>query len=748
MRWRLPWLLVAIICTLVPAAHANTAKPSGVSEATISGMPDGVSIAWQGNVDRAANGQPTMAGWERVTIGATSMPARLVALRVGSLGIPDVRISRLESIPWHGTITAAPRPAPGMAPAGRADLATRAAVTLPDRPITILRDGMIRGSRVVVLALHPIFGGDRPRAATRVEAFVPGATLFDGRALPEATPFTPLGVASPINKDAARQTWVIEVEHEGLQVLDAPRLARVGLDLATITVANLHLRWRGQEIALEERRDALGQRTGLAFVAPRPGDRWNQFDAYWLALEATPGLRMAQRETQLGNAPVRSTALASGAWHGTKLYDSTLPGHDGDHWFGADLRVVAGTPSAPFSVPLSSTLPLATGTTTVTLAVAGYTRGQHVLALNLGSVTREVRWEGAGDQVHTLAIPATDPAIHLSATPAASNSGMLLDTVEWRAPVRLDFGNRGAFFDGLPGRWRYQLSATPTTRALYDITEPHAPRRLVLPTGQATSFEDGPSARRYLLAGPGTTWTPTTRRHEAVDLTRPLDVEGIYIAPAPFHGALAPLLALRRAQGRRVAVVDLQSIYDTWNWGTASPNAIRQFLQYAVAHWTIAPAAATLVGDGTSDPHDYLGFHQPNLIPPYLAMVDPWMGETACESCFGQLDGTDPLSDPLPDLAIGRVPVASTDELRDVVAKLVAYETAPPDPRVQNRALFFTDNYREATGTADGAGDFAAFAERSVAQQPTGIEAARVYYDPYSATSSQPGHEPNADACA
>lgn len=67
-----------------------------------------------------------------------------------------------------------------------------------------------------------------------------------------------------------------------------------------------------------------------------------------------------------------------------------------------------------------------------------------------------------------------------------------------------------------------------------------------------------------------------------------------------------------------------------------------------------APArGADLVGDGTSDPHTYLGRGNANHIPPYLALVDPWLGETACEPCFGQFDGDDPLDDTLPD---GRYP--------------------------------------------------------------------------------------------
>ena len=100
-------------------------------------------------------------------------------------------------------------------------------------------------------------------------------------------------------------------------------------------------------------------------------------------------------------------------------------------------------------------------------------------------------------------------------------------------------------------------------------------------------------------------------------------------------------------------------------------------------------------------------------------MVDPWLGETACDPCFGQLDG----DDALPDLAVGRLPVKTEAELEQLVRKLIAYDTAPAGGLWRGKAVFVADN-------ADGAGDFAAFAELSVAEQPAGITVERVYFQP------------------
>jgi hypothetical protein len=153
--------------------------------------------------------------------------------------------------------------------------------------------------------------------------------------------------------------------------------------------------------------------------------------------------------------------------------------------------------------------------------------------------------------------------------------------------------------------------------------------------------------------------------------------------------------------------------------------------RHAAATWPQPPTAANLVGDGTVDPHGYSRPPTPNLIPPYMAMVDLWLGETACEPCLAQLDGASPLDDLLPDLALGHLPVKSADELAALVAKLLRYETSPGGLDWRSRALFIADNGVEADGIADAAGDFAAMAEAGIGLLPACVQARRVFYDPW-----------------
>jgi len=83
----------------------------------------------------------------------------------------------------------------------------------------------------------------------------------------------------------------------------------------------------------------------------------------------------------------------------------------------------------------------------------------------------------------------------------------------------------------------------------------------------------------------------------------------------------------RQDQGLRTSVVDVQDLYDEFNYGIANPSAIRDFLALAYSTWQApAPTYVVLFGDGNFDPKNYLGFNRINLVPPYLSVVDPNLG--------------------------------------------------------------------------------------------------------------------------
>jgi hypothetical protein len=739
-------VLLAIMSLALATPAALQAEPTDLLHITT--LDDGMHFRW-----RLPHGSfsilSSQSSIPEVEIGGARLPAKLVALRLvdGTPAVPQIH--RLDSQPWAGAIRSVDPLIPQtIAGERRPALAARSAPALPESPVVVLREGRMRGARVVVLAISPIFAaGSQPHVATHLEATLPGATPLAESAAQLLAPAAPFlaSAPGPTNPAAMARSVRVRVTYPGLQRVTGADLAAAGLNISTLDPKQIHLRHGGVELAIEERLGSDGKldlSDELRFYARPPGDRWNAADTYWLTVEPTPGRRMVARGALPGAATPRSTAVERGVWRGPALYDSLLPGPDGDHWFAADLKTGPGQPPMSITAPLTAALPLAAGTTTLTVTGSAYTPGAHNLQVRLGASAKLVTWSGVGDWTRALTFTSGAASVELILAPGAVPNGVEPDSVAWERPVALSFGGNGAAFGGVAGTWRYQLSGTPAGRILYDVTDPVAPQPLTISAD--AQFQDGPAPRQYLLAGPGTLHTPAVVAHAPVDLAVPLDADLVYIAPAAFHQALAPLVARRQAQGRQAAVVDVQTIYDAWSFGQVSPFAIRAFLRYAAVTWRRAPAAVALVGDGTADPLGYTRRGDANLIPPYLAMVDPWVGETACETCYAQLDGDDALSDGLPDLALGRLPVKNAAELQALVAKILSYEIAAGGLGWRSQALFVADNYLDAGGGADGAGDFAGFADAGAALLPQGIATRRLYYDPSPSRPAQPWREPSA----
>ena len=559
--------------------------------------------------------------------------------------------------------------------------------------------------------------GGAPLHLAPLLALVAGLLAAPATGAPAAPP--------PPDPLAARDAVLVAVAEGGVQRLSGAALAAAGLDLAGLDPSRLWLRRAGIPVPLELRAGGDGRLDPgdeLRFYAPTPGDRWNRADVYWLTAEAAPGPAMAVRPVAPGAAPERTTARERGLAYAPARYDSRRPGPDGDRWFAAELRAEPGVTDA-YTLTLAPGLPAAPGETTLTLAGQVSLGGPAQLTARLGDAAATATWAGEGLWSSELALPGGGTRLAVALGAPLGPVAALLDGVRWERPASLSLGGRGARFSGVAGRWRYAMAGLPAGWALYDVSDPAAPRRL--DTGGRASFEDGPAPRDYLVAGPGTLHEPALAPWRASDIAAPRAADVVYIAPDSLREALAPLVELRKAQGYAVAVASAEAIYAAWGHGMAGPEAIRSFLRHAAATWPRAPRYAVLVGDGSADPHDWTGRGAGNvsLIPPYLAPVDPWLGEAACDSCYGRLRGDDPLAQRLPDLAVGRLPVKSPAELAALARKLAAHEAASPAAAWRGTVALVAEE-------PDSAGDFAAAAEAAADLLPPEVRVRRVYYDP------------------
>jgi len=152
----------------------------------------------------------------------------------------------------------------------------------------------------------------------------------------------------------------------------------------------------------------------------------------------------------------------------------------------------------------------------------------------------------------------------------------------------------------------------------------------------------------------------------------------IIIVPVDsFLTEIQRLVEHREESGIKSAVVMLDDIYNEFGYGIPGPEPIRQFLKWAYKLWSTKPATVLLAGSGT-----FCGRNSQadgNLIPvPIFHSIK--FGACAADHFYTLLQG----DDNIPEIGVGRFPVTTVEELRNVVDKTIDYGNTPPQPW-QNR---------------------------------------------------------------
>lgn len=192
--------------------------------------------------------------------------------------------------------------------------------------------------------------------------------------------------------------------------------------------------------------------------------------------------------------------------------------------------------------------------------------------------------------------------------------------------------------------------------------------------------------------------------------------EYVIIAPSELQEAAQGLADYRRGTGLASVVVELEDIYDEFNYGIASPQAVKAFLTYAYHNWRRAPGYVVLAGDGTYDYKDNQGYGD-NLVPPI--MVNTPDGLFASDNQFVDVVG----DDGVPEMAVGRLPVMTAEELEAAIGKIMAYESGGGDGWTK-AVLMVADN-------ADLGGNFPVDSDEVAAIVPDAYTAERIYLSEY-----------------
>ncbi len=296
------------------------------------------------------------------------------------------------------------------------------------------------------------------------------------------------------------------------------------------------------------------------------------------------------------------------------------------------------------------------------------------------------------------------------------------------------------FTSAVTGTQKYQVSGFSETsnRQVLDISNPNVPVRVLNSTaqsGQITISLTHPEPISVAMAA-GNITLPQGQ----ISIYEPPDwsamnagFDYVFITHADLLPATQALANYRSGTGLSTIVIDIQDLYNEFNFGIYHPIAIKNFLTFAFANWDVIPSYTLLVGDGHWNFHDANTAEYgsgPQFIPPHLVWVDPWQGEVDSANLLATVSGTDTF----PDVMMARLPVNSNAEINAYLSKLTGYE-APHTPEA------WEQNHTFVADLADDAGNFPAFSDEIITQfvDPSPIASAtRIYEKDYGCINTQP----------
>lgn len=553
--------------------------------------------------------------------------------------------------------------------------------------------------------------------------------LLIGAMLPEAIQaqtLAPIPTAAP----ATGISYKLEVAQEGIYRLTYTDLQAAGLPVTTLDPAQLQMFVGGSEIAIY----VAGQADGhfdpadyVLFYGKPAHTLYTDINTYWLVYGAATGLRMSQRDVTPAGGAAQAAFTATAHFEDNQLYDGKLPSTEGgDHWYSANyFFVLCSTPDTcptqTLTFPLN--LPgLASGSHIAGLRVAmrgawsnPFANPDHLVTFYLnGTLVGDVAWDDYELSNTTLHFDQSilQTTNTLTATMTIIGGGIqdqiyadwfeltYYDAPQARSNVaRCDADGAGALAYSIDG-------FTSSALAAFDVTTATQPVRLVNAvvvgssapyTLQFTDTRAAPNSRCFSLADSAFLSPLSMTLDTPSNLRAPTNGADYVVITHHDFLAQATQLANYRASYNHylTAAIDVQDIYDEFSYGLMSQQAIKDFLTFAYTNWHPRPQFVLLMGDATYDPKGFTGIADRVFVPAFLAMSDSFMGETAADNRYVDVD-----NNMMPDMHLGRFPVNTVAEAQEMVDRVISYEAQEPTQAWNRNVIFVADD-------ADGAGNFA-----------------------------------------
>ena len=354
---------------------------------------------------------------------------------------------------------------------------------------------------------------------------------------------------------------------------------------------------------------------------------------------------------------------------------------DADYWFW-DFLFSNGQNA--FTVPIELPNPVASGSAEIRIVFRGATDinangNDHEVAIELNgtSIGQNIVWD-AFDEVEFVATfdqsllnPEGNNEVTVSNVSAAGAPA----NVQWLDQIEVDYERQAVAKNGT-----LLLSELPIG-ANQLVTGFDSDQILVLqdPNGVSTLRQDAnviaeadgsfsvvfdtQSTTEYLV-----TEVDSILSGEMLIEDRPSDLASssnladyLIIAPRVFSGTAEELKSFRQSDFANIKIAWLDDIYDEFSAGNVDPFAITRFLEVVQSDWNQTPAHVVILGKGSLDHRDRLGFGD-SFVP--TLMTNTPFALAASDNRL--LAGNDTIA----DFSIGRIPITNDDQGIQYVAKL------------------------------------------------------------------------------
>ena len=501
--------------------------------------------------------------------------------------------------------------------------------------------------------------------------------------------------------------WRVQVRQDGMHQISYEQLEIAGVPVEAVDPTTLQMFYQGSEIAIlvdsvSEHQFAAGD--SLIFYGERIDDKYTQDNVYWLTYGQAQGLRM---ETQAGMPAANPNADEYLDMQRQELNQNYIPSFsaedDYEHFFGKFIRP---------QVPAYSTITLPYNLTDVKdgaglfrVAFVGALNVFHQVVITVNGVDLPdiITWNAFDLKIAEINLPAGSLVEGANTVVISTPNDNDLFYLDWAELVYsrgfTSTNDRLLFEYSETGEWDFAVEGfTSADLQLFDVSANALAKQIEgfsvenVGAEYKLQFSANISASTTFWAGSPAAYQSVNAiiQDQASDLQSAANgADYIIITHSAFSAQAEQLANFRASQGLRVKVVNVQDVYDQFGYGITGVQPIQSFLSFAYSNWSSpSPSYVVLLGDGHFDPKNYMGFGRQSFIPPYLANVDPLLGETSADNRYVAFVG----DDSLPDMMLGRLAVNTTLEAQSFVNKIIAYEQTPAEGDWDKEILAVADD--------------------------------------------------------